>query len=259
MNIIETHAHIYSSKFDKDRNESIERAKENGVSKIIMPNIDLPSIDQMMKVEEDHPNYCLATMGIHPCYVEKNFNQQLYTVENWLNKRDFVAVGEIGIDLHWDKTLQAQQEEAFKIQVNFAKERNLPIIIHAREATEEIFKVLKPLQDEKLTGVFHCFGGTVEEAQQIIDLGLHIGIGGVSTFKKAGLDQVLPSIDLKHLVLETDCPYLAPVPYRGKRNEPSYLPIIAHQIAKIKELDVEEVAQKTTDNASKLFKISVEI
>ncbi|MCP4522334.1 MAG: TatD family hydrolase [Cytophagales bacterium] len=253
--MIETHAHIYSSKFKEDRGETIERAKENGVAKIIMPNIDLPSIEQMMAVEEEYPDYCIATMGIHPCYVEKDFNKQLYEVEDWLNKRKFCAVGEIGIDLYWDKTLQAEQEEAFKIQVEFAKKHKIPFIIHGREATDEILKVLKSLQDDDLKGVFHCFGGTVEEAEQIIDLGLHIGIGGVSTFKKAGMDKVLPSIDLNKIVLETDCPYLAPVPYRGKRNEPSYLPIIAHQIAKHKEVDVELVAQQTTQNAESLFQL----
>lgn len=259
MNIIETHAHIYSSKFDKDRKECIESAKESGVSKIIMPNIDLVSIDQMMKVEQDNPTYCESTMGIHPCYIEKNFEKQLYVVEDWLSKRSFVAVGEIGIDLYWDKSLVKEQKEAFKIQIELAKKHNLPVIIHGRDATEEIFSVLRSVQDEKLTGVFHCFGGSIEEANQIIELGLHIGIGGVVTFKKAGLADVLPKVDLEKIVLETDCPYLAPVPYRGKRNEPSYLPIMVHEIAKIKGISPEEVAEQTTQNASKLFKLGVEV
>lgn len=251
--MIDTHAHIYSENFDEDRELTIQRAKEVGVEKILMPNIDHTSIDAMLECEMKYEGTCIPMMGLHPCYVKQDFEKELYIVEDWLNKREFIAVGEIGIDLYWDKTYQQQQIEAFKIQINWAKERNVPIVIHARDSTTEVLEVLSQEKDEKLRGIFHCFGGSLEEAQQIIELDFHLGIGGVSTFKKGGLDKVLPEITLEHLVLETDCPYLAPVPHRGKRNEPAYIDLVADRISDLKEISKDEVIQATTENAKKVF------
>lgn len=253
MMFIDTHAHIYAEQFDKDREEVLQRTFEQNVTKIYMPNIDHTSIDAMLEVEEKYPNNCFAMMGLHPCYVKKGFEKELYLVEEWLNRREFVAVGEIGTDLYWDKTTFDMQAEAFKIQVNWAKEKGLAIIIHCRDSFAETLELLEPLKDENLKGIFHCFTGTLEEAQKAIDLGFYLGIGGVSTFKNGGLDKVLPSIKLEHLVLETDCPYLAPVPHRGKRNETSYIPLIAHRIAELGEKPIEEVAKITSENAGKVF------
>jgi TatD DNase family protein len=252
--MIDTHAHIYAQPFNKDQQDMLERAFEANVKQIFMPNIDHASIDGMLALEEKYPENCFATMGLHPCSVKADFEKELYIVETWLAKRPFVAIGEMGTDLHWDNTYFEQQKEAFKIQVEWAKKYQLPIIIHCRESFEETLALLEPLKEDNLTGVFHCFGGSVEDAQKIIALGFYMGIGGVVTYKKSGLDQVLPDIDLDYLVLETDSPYLAPVPHRGQRNEPSYIPVIAQRIAEIKNMDVQEVARKTTENALKLFK-----
>lgn len=251
--MIETHAHLYAEEFDKDRDTAVAMAGEKGVSKIYMPNVDSSSIDRMMEAELKYKNVCISTMGLHPCYVKKEFQRELYLVEDWLGKRKFAAIGEIGIDLYWDLTFRAQQEEAFCIQVELAKKYKLPIIIHCRNSFRETMDLLKPLLDGQLKGIFHCFGGTLEEANEVIEAGFLMGIGGVVTFKKAGLDQVIPSVSLDHLVLETDSPYLAPVPYRGKRNEPSYLSIIAQQIADYKQCSLQEVTEKTTANATSLF------
>lgn len=253
---IDTHAHIYAKQFKKDQDDVLRRAFEQNVEKIYLPNIDHTSIDDMMEVEAKYPNQCIAMMGLHPCSVNKDFEKELYQVEDWLNKRSFAAVGEIGTDLYWDKTFYEQQAEAFKIQVEWAKKHKLPIIIHCRESFQETIDLLTPLMDENLTGIFHCFTGSLEDAQKAIELGFLLGIGGVSTFKNGGLDKVLPEVSLDHLVLETDCPYLAPVPYRGKRNESSYIPLIAKRLADIKGIEIEEIEQKTTENAQKLFVVN---
>ena len=250
---IDTHAHIYASQFKKDQADVLRRAFEQNVEKIYLPNIDHTSIDDMMEVEAKYPDNCFAMMGLHPCSVNKDFEKELYQVETWLGKRDFVAIGEIGTDLYWDKTFFEQQAEAFKIQVEWAKKYKRPIVIHCRDSFQETIDLLTPLMDESLTGIFHCFTGTLEDAQKAIELGFLLGIGGVSTFKNGGLDKVLPDISLDHLVLETDCPYLAPVPHRGKRNECSYIPLIASRLANIKGIEIEEIEQKTTENAQKLF------
>lgn len=252
---IDTHAHIYAKQFKKDQDDVLRRAFEQEVQKIYLPNIDHSSIEDMMEVEAKYPENCFAMMGLHPCSVKQDFEKELYLVEDWLGKRSFSAVGEIGTDLYWDKTFFEQQAEAFKIQVEWAKKYKLPIVIHCRDSFQETIDLLTPLMDDNLTGVFHCFTGTIAEAQQVIDLGFFMGIGGVSTFKNGGLDKVLPEVAIEHLVLETDCPYLAPVPYRGKRNESSYVPLIAQRLADMKGIKVEEVAQKTTKNAEKLFKV----
>jgi hydrolase, TatD family len=220
-----------------------------------MPNIDEDSIPGMLALEAEFPEECLPMMGIHPCYVKENVEVQLAIVQDWLSKRKFWAIGEIGLDFYWDKTFLDQQYIAFRQQIRLAMEHQLPIAIHSREATRACIDVVKELHNGSLTGVFHCFSGTKEEAQEIIDMGFYLGIGGVVTFKKAGLDVLMADIDLQHVVLETDAPYLAPVPYRGKRNESAYIPLIAQKLADVKNLKIEEVAAITTGNARKLFKM----
>lgn len=249
---IDTHAHIYLDDFAADRADMLAESEKQGVRKIYMPNIDHTSIDNMLELESRSP-MCVATMGLHPCYVKKDFQRELYLVEEWLSKRKFAAVGEIGTDLYWDKTFWEQQQEAFTIQVNWAKQYNLPVIIHCRESIDETIALVEKLTDGKLKGIFHCFSGNAAQAHRITKLGFLLGIGGVATFKNGGLDKVLPEVSLEHLVLETDSPYLAPVPYRGKRNEPSYIPLIAHKLAEIKKIAIDEIKSVTTSNALKLF------
>jgi TatD DNase family protein len=251
---IDSHAHIYSKEFDADRQFVLERCLEKGVNKIFMPNLDHESIESMLEVEEKNPGHCIPMMGLHPCNIKKSFEKDLYEAEDWLKRRKFAAIGEMGIDLYWDKTFFPQQQEAFKIQVGFAKKYNLPIIIHCRNSFRETMDLLKEIKHDALTGIFHCFSGSAEEAQEVIDIGFYLGIGGVVTFKNGGLDKILPGIDLKHIVLETDCPYLAPVPYRGKRNEPTYIPLLAEKVAEIKNISVVEVASASSANCLKIFK-----
>lgn len=254
--MIETHAHIYAEQFKDDIEEVLERSQEAGIEKIVMPNIDHTSIDGMMELEEENPGFCLATMGLHPCSVNKGFEKELYIIEGWLNKRDFVAIGEMGTDLYWDKTFIDQQVEAFKIQVDWAKKFRKPIIIHCRESLDMTIDLVESLKTDDLTGVFHCFNGTVEQAERIVGLDFYLGLGGVTTFKNSGMDQVVPKLDLDRILLETDSPYLAPTPNRGKRNEPSYLELIAQKIADYREMSLAELKTQTTDNANKLFKLN---
>lgn len=251
---IDTHAHIYAKEFKGDLEVVIQRALENKVDKIYMPNIDHASIDDMLELEEKFPDTCIAMMGLHPSSVKKDFEKGLYIVEEWLSKREFVAVGEIGIDLYWDSTFQLQQEEAFRIQIKLAKEKNLPVVIHCRNSFNETIAIVEELKDDRLKGIFHCFTGSKEDAERVVKLDFYIGIGGVVTFKNGGLDKVITEINLNNIVLETDSPYLAPVPYRGKRNEPSHIPVIAQRIADYKGTSLEEVAEQTTENARNIFK-----
>jgi len=255
LQYIDSHAHIYSEQFKADQAEAIRKAREAGVSQILMPNIDHTSIDAMLQTESDHPGVCLAMMGLHPCSVQKNFEQELYTVESWLARRAFIAIGETGVDLYWDKTFLAQQQEALAIQARWAKQYQVPIVLHTREAFRETYEVIAREQDGTLRGVFHCFSGTLEEARQALDLGFYLGIGGVATFKNGGLDKLLPEVPLDRILLETDCPYLAPVPHRGKRNEPAYLPLIAQRVADLKQVPLADLAQTTTANSRKLFNL----
>jgi TatD DNase family protein len=220
-----------------------------------MPNIDHTSVDSMLETEAANPGLCLAMMGLHPCSVKKDFQKELYQIEDWLNKRKFIGIGETGIDLYWDKTFLAQQQEALQIQVDWAIKFKLPLILHTRDSFTETYEIIARNRHENLTGIFHCFSGTAEEAKKAIDLNFYLGIGGVSTFKNGGLDKVLPEIPLERIVLETDCPYLAPVPHRGKRNEPAYLKLIAEKVAQIKNIPVDELAEQTTQNAQLLFKL----
>ena len=253
--MIETHAHIYADQFEKDIDEVLDRGREEGVSKIFMPNIDHTSIDGMMELEEKYPDLCIATMGLHPCSVKGDFQKELYIIEEWLGKREFVAIGEMGTDLYWDKTFINQQVEAFKIQVAWAKQYQKPIIIHCRESLDMTIDLVESLKEDNLTGVFHCFNGSAAQAERIHKLGFYIGLGGVVTFKNSGMDEVIPELNMDHVVLETDSPYLAPVPYRGKRNEPSYLKMIAQKIADLRQVGVEEIEANTTINANSLFKV----
>ncbi len=250
--MIETHAHLYAEKFDEDRAEMMDRAAQAGVEKFYMPNIDHESIESMMEVEDKYSN-TIATMGIHPCSVEKHFEKQLYEVEDWLNKRKFVAVGEIGLDFYWDKSLMKEQKEALRIQIDLAKKYQIPIILHCRDSFQETYKIVKEMKDDSLKGVFHCFTGNAEDAQKVIDLGFYLGIGGVVTFKNGGLAEHIPDIDINRMVLETDAPYLAPTPKRGKRNEPAYLELIAQKIADLKQMPKEELISITSSNAKALF------
>lgn len=259
MKLIETHAHIYSKEFKDDINEVIEQSRNNSVKKIFMPNIDHSSIDDMLELEHRYPNYCIPMMGLHPCSVKKDFEKELYLVEDWLKKRKFAAVGETGIDLYWDKSFYSYQKESFKIQIGLAKQYKIPIVIHCRESFNETIEIVEGMAEKSLSGVFHCFTGTLDDAKRVIDIGFFLGIGGVATFKNGGLDKVLPELGLENLVLETDSPYLAPVPHRGKRNEPSYVKIVADRVAALCKKDIEEVASNTTRNAYKLFQVKNEL
>jgi len=249
----DTHAHIYLKEFDQDRAEMLDRALEIGVQKIYMPNIDHQSVDAMLETEGRNPNRCISMMGLHPCSVRKDFQKELYVVEDWLRKRPFSAIGEVGTDLYWDTSFWEQQKEALVIQANWATQYQLPLIIHCRESMAQTIEILKPLCNNRLRGIFHCFTGTLEEANAIIDMGFYLGIGGVVTFKNGGLDKVLPGIPIERIVLETDSPYLAPVPHRGKRNEPTYLSLIASRIAGLKGTTLEGIQDVTSGNAEKLF------
>jgi TatD DNase family protein len=250
---IDTHAHIYSSEFDKDRADIITKCEQANVQRIYMPNVDHTSIDGMLEAEHKWPKLCFPMMGLHPCSVKKDFERELYIVENWLSKRKFSAVGEMGTDLYWDKTFWEQQKEAFYIQVQWALKYKLPIVIHCRESMDETIEMVEDLQDGELRGIFHCFTGSLEQAEKIMKLNFLLGIGGVSTFKKGGLDTVLPDVPLEKIVIETDSPYLAPVPHRGKRNEPAYIPLVGARIAELKKISADEVCRQTAQNALELF------
>ncbi len=253
MLLVDTHAHLYLPQFDEDQDDMMQRAFDKGIKQIFLPNIDSSSIEAMLAFEAKYPDHCYAMMGLHPCSVKENYKEELAIVKEWLDRRSFCAVGEIGMDLYWDKTFIEEQKEAFKIQIAWAKEKNIPFVIHSREATEEILTILETINDPELRGIFHCFGGTVEQAERIIALGFYLGIGGVLTFKKAGLDKVLESVSLEHIVLETDSPYLAPTPFRGKRNESAYMHHVATKLASVKMKSIAEVAEITSRNAFEVF------
>lgn len=257
MTIIDTHTHLYLEDFKVDIDEVLQKAAAEGVEQFYLPNIDSTSIDDLLNLADRYPGKCIPMMGLHPCYVKENVAEELQLVQHWLQKRPFAAVGEIGLDYYWDKTFVPQQKEAFRQQINLALELNLPIVIHSRESMQDCIDIVKEYQNGMLRGIFHCFGGSVKEAKQIIDLGFLMGIGGVVTYKKSGLAEVLRHIPMEYLVVETDAPYLTPVPFRGKRNEPSYLKFIVDKMAEIMETSAEEIAAQTTANAQKLFGSSV--
>lgn len=251
--MIDTHAHIYSEQFASDADEVVARALEAGVNKILLPNIDSTTIDGMLELEEKYPNICYSMMGLHPCSVKADFEKELYIVEDWLSKHKFLAVGEMGTDLYWDKTFWEQQKEAFNIQCDLALKYDLPIVIHCRETIDETIDLVQAYASQGLKGVFHCFTGTEEQGRKITDLGFYLGLGGVSTFKNGGMDQVIPHLDKTKIMLETDSPYLTPAPHRGKRNEPSYVSLICDKVSEYLGLSKEEVAKMTTNNAEVLF------
>ena len=248
----DTHTHLYDEQLTID-DAQIQRAIDARVTKMYMPNCDSSTIEGMLQLADNWPGNCMPMMGLHPCYVKENYKEELATVAEWLAKRKFYAVGEIGLDYYWDMTFKAQQIEAFEIQIDLALKYDLPIIIHSRESTADCIDIVRKKQNGKLKGIFHCFSGTLEEAKQIVSLGLYLGIGGVVTYKKTNLPEIINKVSLTHIVLETDAPYLAPVPYRGKRNESSYIPLIAQKIAEILNIPVAEVAAITTANAAKVF------
>lgn len=254
--LIDTHTHLYSEQFSEDREAMMQRAIEAGVEKFFLPNIDSSSLKGMKELAVKYPLRCFPMMGLHPCSVNEKVEQELELVKKELDEFHYHAVGEIGIDLYWDKSFQAQQEMAFRKQIAWAKEKNLPIVIHCREAFDEILKILDEVNDESLSGIFHCFTGNLEQAKHILGYGnFKLGIGGVVTFKNSGLDKVVSQLKLEDLVLETDSPYLAPTPFRGKRNESSYLLKVAEKLADIYHLSLEEVAEVTTKSALQTFKL----
>jgi TatD DNase family protein len=251
--LIDTHCHLYSEEFKEDIDNVVKRAEDEKVLQFYLPAIDSTTHNAMLAIEEKYPKKCFPMMGLHPCSVKDNYLQELQLVEQWLAKRKFAAIGEIGLDFYWDKTFANEQYTAFRRQIEMALQYQLPIVIHTRKAMAETIALVKEYSTKGISGIFHCFSGSYEEAVKIIEMGFYLGIGGVVTYKNAGLVQVLEKIDLKHLVLETDAPYLTPVPFRGKRNESSYLKYIAAQIAGVKNISVEEVATVTTSNARKIF------
>ncbi|MFM7023622.1 MAG: TatD family hydrolase [Flavobacteriales bacterium] len=254
MNLIDTHAHIYQEDFKADLAGVMARARENGVSKIYLPNIDVPSIAEMKALVENDRELFIPMMGLHPCYVKEDFEEPLMVIEKELRNGKYVAVGEIGIDLYWDKTFFPQQQEAFRRQIRWALELDLPIVIHARDSLKEIFEIMDQEAKPGLKGIFHCFSGNAEDAVKALEYGFKLGIGGVLTFKNSGLDKIVKEIDIKNLVLETDAPYLTPVPHRGQRNESSYVKLVAIRLAEIYGITLDEVATITTANAMEVFK-----
>lgn len=255
--MIDTHAHLYAEEFDSDRDAVIERAKAAGVTNIILPNIDSSSLDAMLKLEEKHPGFCHAAIGLHPTSVNADYQRELNLIESELKRRPYLAIGEIGIDLYWDKTYAKEQILAFQQQLKWALAYNKPVIIHVRNSFRETMHAMEPFRNRGLRGVFHSFGGTIEEATEIIEFGgFLLGINGIVTFKNSTLGGVIKQTDLRQIVLETDAPYLTPVPYRGKRNESAFLSYTAHQIASLQSIPYEAVVKQTTKNALNLFKLS---
>lgn len=253
--MIDTHAHLYAGEFDEDRNMMLERAKTAGIKTILLPNIDLSSIDAMHQLEQESEGYCISMMGLHPCSVKQDYKEILAQMKKWLEKRPYHAIGEIGIDLYWDKSTYPIQADAFEEQLAWSYQFQLPISIHSRESTREVLDILQSNKKTLAGGVMHCFSGTVDQMHELVELGFYIGVGGSSTYKNTNLVPVIQNAPLNRIVLETDAPYLTPVPYRGKRNESAYIPIIAERIADIRGISVDEVSKKTTENAIRLFSL----
>jgi len=253
--LIDTHSHIYSTDFINDLDEVIQRAYSNDVRKIILPNIDSSSVKNLLNLVDTYPHICIPLMGLHPTSINHDYQEELQVVEYWLKKRRFYGIGEIGIDLYWDKSFLEEQTIAFRFQLDLACQYQLPVVIHVRDSFDEVYQVMTEEKYASLKGVFHSFSGTIEQAKLVTELGFKIGVGGVVTFKKSGMDQIIKQIDPSHLVLETDSPYLTPVPFRGKRNESSYLVYIAQKIADLHNMTIGDIAKVTTENARKLFGI----
>ena len=258
MILTDTHTHLYLPEFDEDRAAVVQRAKEQGIQKCILPNIDSDSIPQMKQMFEEFPEFCFRAMGLHPTSVKENFEEELAIAYQELQTGKYIAVGEMGIDLYWDKAFYEQQKQAFRTQAKWATDFNLPLIIHSRDSFEEIFELMDDLWTPQLKGVFHCFTGTRQQANKIVnDYGFKLGLGGVLTFKNSTLREEIKEIDTKHFILETDAPFLAPAPKRGKRNESAYITLVAEKLAEVKNCSVEEIAEKTTQNAMDLFNFTV--
>ena len=255
FSITDTHTHIYYNVHNQNMREQIARCIENSVERLFLPNVDIESISLVMDTVKAYPNMCFPMLGLHPCSVKENYLEELNIIEKAISRHKIYAIGEIGLDLYWDKSTLQIQKEAFRIQVSWAKSLDLPIVIHCREAFDELFVLLEELKDEKLYGILHCFTGNLEQAKRAIELGFYLGIGGVVTYKKSGLDTVLSQISLDHIVLETDAPYLAPTPFRGKENESSYIIHVAQKISEIYQLDIAEIANITTANSKRIFRI----
>jgi len=253
--IIDTHSHVYLPEFDADRAEMLSGAENEGIELILMPAIDSQTHSVMLQTEQAFKGACLSMMGLHPCSVKEAYKNELKTVSAYFEKRQFIAVGETGLDFYWDRTFTKEQYEAFQIQIGLALQYDIPVVIHSRNSIDECIKVISENQQGNLKGVFHCFSGNIEQSRQIIDLGFHLGIGGVVTFKNSGLDKVLADLDMKNIVLETDAPYLAPVPFRGKRNECSYLKYVVEKLSEIKNVSQQEIENITTENAKRLFNL----
>lgn len=253
--ITDTHTHLYSDQFNEDRKAMMQRAVEAGVSRFFIPAIDSSYTESMLQLEIDFPNNVFLMMGLHPTSVKENYKEELGLVKEWIDKRDFYAIGEIGIDLYWDKSFLKQQQEAFRTQIRWAKEKKLPIVIHCRDAFDEIFEVLETEKGDDLRGIFHCFTGNLEQAHKAISYNMKLGIGGVVTFKNGKIDKFLHQIDIQHIVLETDSPYLAPTPYRGKRNESSYITQVIDKLTNVYNLTFDEIAEITTQNSKYVFGI----
>ena len=254
--MIDTHTHLYAEEFDEDRKEMIQRALDKGISKFFLPAIDSEFHEKMLELENEFPEQIFAMMGLHPTYVKpETWKKELQIIREYLEKRKFCAIGEIGIDLYWDQSTLEIQVKAFERQIDWAIELDLPIVIHTRESFDEVFEVLERKRHPKLRGIFHCFSGNLEQAKRAINLNFLLGIGGVVTFKNGKIDQFLHEIPLQKIVLETDSPYLAPVPYRGKRNESSYLDLVVGKLVNIYEKDFSEISKITDENALKIFKI----
>ena len=252
---IDTHAHLYDEQFIEDITAVLLKSQEQGVDKIFMPNCDLTTLQPMLDLARAYPNSCFPMLGLHPCYVKDDVQLVLDNMQSYLtNASLFSAIGEIGLDYYWDKTFVANQKMAFELQIDWALQFALPIVVHSRESTQDCIDIIAKKQQGNLTGIFHCFSGTLNEAKQLIDLGFHLGIGGVLTFKNSALKNIIKEIDLKHLVLETDAPYLAPVPHRGKRNEPAYIPLVATILAEVKQISINDIALQTSINANQIFK-----
>ncbi|MBL0024472.1 MAG: TatD family hydrolase [Saprospiraceae bacterium] len=250
---VDTHAHIYTEEFSSDLDIVLTHAKEIGITKIFMPNIDSTTISSMLSLAEKY-TFCHPMIGLHPCHVNEKYKEELKIVEKYLSAIDFSAIGEVGIDLFWDKTYISEQENAFRYQIALARDNDLPFVIHSRDSLDITIKIVEEMQDGRLSGIFHCFGGSLAQANKIIDLGFMLGIGGVLTYKNSGLDKVITNVPLSSLVLETDSPYLSPVPHRGKRNEPGYIIKVAEKLSEIKNLPLSEIAMRTKSNAQKIFK-----
>lgn len=253
MTLIDTHCHLYAKEFDHDIADTVARAVANEVVKFYLPAIDSTTLEAMLALEKKFPGKCIAMAGLHPCSVKGNYKEELKTIEDLLQQRKFAAIGEIGLDFYWDKSFQQNQYDAFHQQIEWALHYDLPIVIHSRESMQESIGIVREHQNGKLKGIFHCFSGSLEAAQEIIGLGFYLGIGGVLTYKKSSLPEILKDINLEYLVLETDAPYLPPVPFRGKRNESSYLVNIAQKLAEVKGVNIEAIAAITTANAQKIF------